>query len=59
MRHQLNRRRSRTVNFTLTYNFGNMKPKLREDEEGQGQGQDRPEGGRDNGGFGNQGGMDE
>ena len=62
MRHQLNRRRSRTVNFTLTYNFGNMKPKLREDEEGQGQGQgqDRPDGGRDNGGFGNQGGgMDE
>ena len=57
LRHQLNRRRSRTVNFTLTYNFGNMKPKLREGEEDQ----DRPGNGDDNnGGFGNQGGgMDE
>ena len=35
-RHQLNRRRSRTVNFTLTYNFGNMKPKFKhEGQEGQ------------------------
>ena len=61
MRHQLNRRRARTVNFTLTYNFGNMKPKFREEEEGQGQGQGqemgRPEGnGERNGGFGNNGG---
>ena len=54
MRHQLNRRRSRTVNFTLTYNFGNMKPKIKEGEEGQ----DR-NGDDNNGGFGNQGGMDE
>lgn len=33
LRHQLNRRRSRTVNFTLTYNFGNMKPKRRQGGE--------------------------
>ena len=62
MRHQLNRRRARTVNFTLTYNFGNMKPKFREDEEGRGQGQGRPEDARDNnGGFGgnNGGGLDD
>lgn len=38
-RHQLNRRRSRTVNFTLTYNFGNMKPKRRPQME-QGEGMD-------------------
>ena len=36
LRHQLNRRRSRTVNFTLTYNFGNMKPKRRQgDHQGE------------------------
>ena len=40
MRHQLNRRRSRTVNFTLTYNFGNMKPSLKEDSEDQRNNQD-------------------
>ena len=40
MRHQLNRRRSRTVNFTLTYNFGNMKPSLKEDSEDQRNDQD-------------------
>ncbi|MBQ9637711.1 MAG: TonB-dependent receptor [Prevotella sp.] len=56
MRHQLNRRRSRTVNFTLTYNFGNMKPKMRDGDDGR----DRNEGADDNN-FGNNGGggMDE
>lgn len=38
-RHQLNRRRARTVNFTLTYNFGNMKPKRRPQMD-QGEGMD-------------------
>ncbi|MBQ5577711.1 MAG: outer membrane beta-barrel protein, partial [Prevotella sp.] len=32
-RHQLNRRRSRSVNFTLTYNFGNQTLKKRQREE--------------------------
>ncbi|MBR5655826.1 MAG: TonB-dependent receptor [Prevotella sp.] len=34
-RHQLNKRNSRTVNFTLTWNFGNMMPK-RKDMPGMG-----------------------
>ncbi|MCR5130781.1 MAG: TonB-dependent receptor [Prevotella sp.] len=33
LRHQLNRRRSRTVNFTLTYNFGNMRVDKKPGEE--------------------------
>ena len=33
-RHQLNKRRSRSVNFTLTWNFGNMMPKAKQDREG-------------------------
>ena len=32
-RHQLNRRRSRSVNFTLTYNFGNQTLKKRSRDE--------------------------
>ncbi|MBQ4483523.1 MAG: TonB-dependent receptor [Prevotella sp.] len=42
LRHQLNRRRSRTVNFTLTYNFGNMKPKRRPGQGMQGEEMDDP-----------------
>jgi len=41
-RHQKNWRQSRTVNFTLTWNFGNMKRKNREqgrDEQGDDQGE--------------------
>ena len=34
-RHQLNRRRSRQVNFTLTYNFGNQKLKKRPRNESE------------------------
>jgi len=36
-RHQINKRRSRNVNLTLTYNFGNMRakrPKMNRDENG-------------------------
>lgn len=43
LRHQLNRRRSRTVNFTLTYNFGNMKPKRKPGMQGQGEEMDDPQ----------------
>ena len=42
LRHQLNRRRSRTVNFTLTYNFGNMKPKRKPGQGMQGEEMDDP-----------------
>ena len=34
-RHQKNWRQSRTVNFTLTWNFGNMKRKNRDVQEGE------------------------
>ena len=51
-RHQLNKRRSRSVNFTLTWNFGNMMPKAKQDREGD-QRDDEERGGN----FGN--GMEE
>ena len=46
-RHQKNWRNSRTFNFTLTWNFGNMKRKARDGQEGrdeqdgEGDGEDR------------------
>ena len=51
LRHQLNRRRSRTVNFTLTYNFGNMKPKRRPEQGGQGEEMDDPSSNYSNSGM--------
>ena len=52
LRHQLNRRRSRTVNFTLTYNFGNMKPKRRPGQNPQqGEDNDDPAGNYNNTGM--------
>ena len=50
LRHQLNRRRSRTVNFTLTYNFGNSR--MEKDEE-RGEGEQNEENGM-GGGMGDE-----
>jgi len=50
-RHQLNKRGSRRVNFTLTYNFGNQKPRKRQEREEEGEMD--PSGGY-NGGMGDE-----
>ena len=51
-RHQLNRRRSRSVNFTLTYNFGNQTLKKRPREEGNNNEEEEPSSNNFNGGGG-------
>ena len=48
-RHQLNRRRSRSVNFTLTYNFGNQTLRKRPQQRDE-QGDDDPSNGYNGGG---------
>ena len=42
-RHQKNWRQSRTVNFTLTWNFGNMKRKQRDGDQRDGDQRDDDE----------------
>ena len=50
-RHQKNWRNSRTFNFTLTWNFGNMKRKVRDGQEGRDE-QDGDGDGEDRNAFG-------
>ena len=57
-REQENWRRGRTVNLTVTWNFGNIKPKRPKTEEQREHGQDDNQG-QDNNGYNGGGGVDE
>ena len=50
-RYQKNWRRGRTVNLTVTWNFGNMKPKRKEGKEGENGEDDTPNANEQDNGF--------